>query len=274
VFERFTDRARRVVVLSQEEARLLNHNYIGTEHILLGLIHEGEGVAAQALETLHVSLEVARQRVEEIIGHGGPAPSGHIPFTPRAKKVLELALREALQMGHNYIGTEHILLGLIREAQGVGAQVLVQLGATLDRVRQQIIQLLSGFGSGNLISASTISPATARALTLRHESMSGTANSCGFCGRDAWELGRHVLAAGATICGECVDAARRALEVAPGDETVGRCCRVLSARPRSTRRPCSRSATRSSPHSRALTRLVAKTRNKRPGSPRPAPDKG
>jgi len=133
------------VVLAQEEARLLNHNYIGTEHILLGLIHEGEGVAAKALESLGISLEAVRSQVEEIIGQGGSSPSGHIPFTPRAKKVLELSLREALQLGHNYIGTEHILLGLIREGEGVAAQVLVKLGADLSRVRQQVIQLLSGY---------------------------------------------------------------------------------------------------------------------------------
>lgn len=145
MFERFTDRARRVVVLAQEEARMLNHNYIGTEHILLGLIHEGEGVAAKALESLGISLEAVRSQVEEIIGQGQQAPSGHIPFTPRAKKVLELSLREALQLGHNYIGTEHILLGLIREGEGVAAQVLVKLGADLGRVRQQVIQLLSGY---------------------------------------------------------------------------------------------------------------------------------
>ena len=159
MFERFTDRARRVVVLAQEEARLLNHNYIGTEHILLGLIHEGEGVAAKALESLGISLEAVRQQVEEIIGQGGSSPSGHIPFTPRAKKVLELSLREALQLGHNYIGTEHILLGLIREGEGVAAQVLVKLGADLSRVRQQVIQLLSGYpgptGSGSQAQSSS-----------------------------------------------------------------------------------------------------------------------
>ncbi|MGJ9403274.1 ATP-dependent Clp protease ATP-binding subunit [Arthrobacter sp. KK5.5] len=148
MFERFTDRARRVVVLAQEEARMLNHNYIGTEHILLGLIHEGEGVAAKALESLNISLGAVREQVQEIIGQGQQAPSGHIPFTPRAKKVLELSLREALQLGHNYIGTEHILLGLIREGEGVAAQVLVKLGADLNRVRQQVIQLLSGYQGG------------------------------------------------------------------------------------------------------------------------------
>jgi ATP-dependent Clp protease ATP-binding subunit ClpC len=145
VFERFTDRARRVVVLAQEEARMLNHNYIGTEHILLGLVHEGGGIAALALESLDISIEAVRQQVGEIIGQGQAAPTGHIPFTPRAKKVLELSLREALQLGHNYIGTEHILLGLIREGEGVAAQVLQKLGADLNRVRQTVIQLLSGY---------------------------------------------------------------------------------------------------------------------------------
>jgi ATP-dependent Clp protease ATP-binding subunit ClpC len=145
MFERFTDRARRVVVLAQEEARMLSHDYIGTEHILLGLLGEGEGVAAKALESLGISQEAVRQQVEEITGQGRQPPSGHIPFTPRAKNVLELSLREALQLGHNYIGTEHILLGLIREGEGVAAQVLVKLGADLNRVRQQVIQLLHGY---------------------------------------------------------------------------------------------------------------------------------
>jgi ATP-dependent Clp protease ATP-binding subunit ClpC len=147
MFEKFTDRARRIVVLAQEEARMLNHNYIGTEHILLGLIHEDEGVAAKALESLGISLGAVRHQVEEIIGKGkiAPeiAPGGHIPFTPRAKKVLELGLREALQRGNNYIGTEHILLGLIREGQGVAAQVLQRLGADLNRVRQEVDRLAS-----------------------------------------------------------------------------------------------------------------------------------
>src|SRR5437016_5706863 len=165
MFKRFTDRARRVVVLAQEEARMLNHNYIGTEHILLGLIHEGEGVAAKALESLGISLEGVRQQVEEIIGQGQQAPSGHIPFTPRAKKVLELSLREALQLGHNYIGTEHILLGLIREGEGVAAQVLVKLGADLNRVRQQVIQLLSGYqGKEPAGTASEGTPSTSLVL--------------------------------------------------------------------------------------------------------------
>jgi len=153
MFERFTDRARQVVVLAQQEARMLDHNYIGTEHILLGLIHEGEGVAAKALDSLGISLDAVRQQVEEIIGRGQQAPAGHIPFTPRAKKVLELSLREALQLGHDYIGTEHILLGLIREGGGVADQILVKLGADLNRVRQQVIQLLHGHQAKEPVSA-------------------------------------------------------------------------------------------------------------------------
>ena len=166
MFERFTDRARRVVVLAQEEARMLNHNYIGTEHILLGLIHEGEGVAAKSLESLEIRLEQVRAQVEEIIGPGQQAPSGHIPFTPRAKKVLELSLREALQLGHNYIGTEHILLGLIREGEGVAAQVLVKLGADLHRVRQQVIQLLSGYQGKEPAAAGPVEGTPSTSLVL------------------------------------------------------------------------------------------------------------
>ncbi len=146
MFERFTDRARQVTVLAQEEARMHNHDNIGTEHILLALVQEGHGVAAQTLESLGITQEAVRQQVEEIIGPGQQAPrGGHIPFTPRAKKVLQLSLREAMQLGHAYIGTEHILLGLIREGEGVAAQVLVRLGADRDRVRQQVIHLLEGY---------------------------------------------------------------------------------------------------------------------------------
>jgi ATP-dependent Clp protease ATP-binding subunit ClpA len=148
MFERFTDRARRSLFLSQEEARLLNHNYVGTEHLLLGLVSEGQGVAAKALESLGISLEAVRAQVEESIGQGQSAPTGHISFTPGAKKVLELSLREATQLGHNYIGTEHLLLGLIREGEGVAAQVLAKLGADRPRVRQQVIQLLTGYAGG------------------------------------------------------------------------------------------------------------------------------
>jgi ATP-dependent Clp protease ATP-binding subunit ClpA len=149
MFERFTDRARRTVVLAQEEARQLGHDHVGTEHLLLGLVSEGEGVAAKALESLKISLETVRQKVEESAGRGESAPSGHIPFTRPAKKTLELALREALQMGHNYIGTEHILLGLIREGDGAAAQVLTGLGADLTKVRQTVIQLLHGYQSAS-----------------------------------------------------------------------------------------------------------------------------
>jgi ATP-dependent Clp protease ATP-binding subunit ClpC len=145
MFERFTDRARLVVVQAQEEARVLEHSYIGTEHILLGLIREGHGVGAKSLESLGISLETVRQQVEEIIGRGQAAPPGHIPFTPRAKRVLELSLSEAKQLGHSYVGTEHLLLGLIREGEGVAALVLTRLGADLDRVRDQAIALLAAY---------------------------------------------------------------------------------------------------------------------------------
>lgn len=153
MFERFTDRARRVIVLAQEEAKLLNHNYIGTEHLLLGLVREGEGVAAKALEQMGISLEAVHAQVEDVIGKGQQVPTGHIPFTPRAKKVLELSLRESLQMNYNYIGTEHILLGLIREGEGVAAQVLIKLGADLNRVRNTVMQLLSGFQGKEAVSS-------------------------------------------------------------------------------------------------------------------------
>ncbi|MEV0998776.1 Clp protease N-terminal domain-containing protein, partial [Nonomuraea sp. NPDC050202] len=148
MFEKFTDQARRAVVLAQEEARTLNHNFIGTEHLLLGLIHEGKGVAAQALKSLGVSIDGVRLQIEEIIGQGRPAESGHIPFTARAKRVLELSVREALQLGHDYIGTEHLLLGLIREGEGVAAQVLMKLEADPRRVRSWVLQSLSGRGDG------------------------------------------------------------------------------------------------------------------------------
>jgi len=168
VFERFTDRGRRVLVLAQEEARLLGHSFIGTEHILLGLIHEGDGVAAKALEAVDIHLEAVRSEVEKTVGLCGQAPAGSPPFTPRAKKVLELSLREALQLGHNYIGTEHMLLGLIREGEGVAAQVLTALGADLARVRQQVIVLLGGQASPEAIEAAravSASPRSPRSST-------------------------------------------------------------------------------------------------------------
>jgi ATP-dependent Clp protease ATP-binding subunit ClpC len=145
VFERFTERARRVVVLAQEEARMLNHNYIGTEHILLGLIQEGEGVAARALERFGISLEDLRSEIEEIVGQGQTPPFAHIPFTPRAKKALELSLREALELGQQYVGTEHLLLGLVRLGEGVAAQALISRGVSLGRIREEVIALLEGY---------------------------------------------------------------------------------------------------------------------------------
>ncbi|HJZ10285.1 MAG TPA: Clp protease N-terminal domain-containing protein, partial [Trebonia sp.] len=186
MFERFTDRARRVVVLAQEEARMLNHNYIGTEHILLGLIHEGEGVAAKALESLGISLEAVRQQVEEIIGQGQQAPSGHIPFTPRAKKVLELSLREALQLGHNYIGTEHILLGLIHEGDGGAARSLESLGISLDAVRQRVEEII---GRGQQAPSGHI-PFTPRAKKVLELSL-----------RESLQLGHNYIGTGHMLLG-------------------------------------------------------------------------
>lgn len=150
VFERFTDPARKVVVLAQEEARMLGHSYIGTEHLLLGLVHGGDNVGGRTLESLGISLEEVRRQVEEIIGTGESPPTGHIPFTPRAKKILELSLREAPQLGHNYIGSEHLLLGLLHEGEGVGAQVLVRMGATLEGVRGRVLELIRAEGPGDV----------------------------------------------------------------------------------------------------------------------------
>jgi ATP-dependent Clp protease ATP-binding subunit ClpC len=165
VFERFTERARRVVVLAQEESRMLDHNYIGTEHLLLGLLHEGEGVAVKALESLGLSLEAVRQQVESTIGRGQTPPPGHIPFTKRAKLAMELSLREALALGHNYIGTEHILMGVLREGTGVATQVLTTMGADLEKVREQVVQLLSGYsesGQAETVAAGEIQSAATK----------------------------------------------------------------------------------------------------------------
>jgi hypothetical protein len=214
VFERFTDRARRVVVLAQEEARLLDHNYIGTEHILLGLIHEGEGVAANVLRTIGIALDDVRREVEEMIAEGGEVQSGHIPFTPRAKTVLELSLREALQLGHNYIGTEHILLGLIREGEGVGAQVLTKLGADLGRVRQAVIQELSGY-QGEY--------AEYRAEPRLPRSQIHPVR-CGFCNTPSPECGTlYTGHSGALICETCIQAAA---PQQPQEQTFARWSRV------------------------------------------------
>ncbi|MGH9031253.1 MAG: Clp protease N-terminal domain-containing protein, partial [Acidimicrobiia bacterium] len=211
MFERFTDRARRVLVLAQEEARLLDHDYIGTEHILLGIVREGDGVGAKALESIGIPLEAVRAQVQEIVGRGPRAPSGHIPFTARAKTVLELSLREALQLGHNYIGTEHILLGLIREGEGVGAQVLAKLGAEQTRVRAEVIRLLSGHmpqeASGPGPVGTTVAWPRARV--------------CSFCGRDLWEADRYVLGSHAAICDLCAEAAREAIAAAPEGSEPG-----------------------------------------------------
>ena len=222
MFERFTDRARRVVVLAQEEARLFNHNYIGTEHILLGLIHESEGVAALALESLGISLEDVRAQVQEVIGHGAEAPAGHIPFTTRAKKVLELSLHEGIELGHNYIGTEHILLGLVREGHGVGAQVLERLGGDLSEIRATVIKLLSA-GTGGAVGMRQTTGAMAAPGAVRGVfggAVFRSAPSCSFCGRDLWEVDHYVAGAGAFMCDVCVADAHEALDDVADDTQV------------------------------------------------------
>jgi hypothetical protein len=231
MFERFTDGARRVVVLAQEEARLLNHNYIGTEHILLGLVHEGQGVAATALERLGVSLERTRARVEEIIGAGDQGPSGHVPFTPRAKKVLEMSLREALQLGRNYIGTEHILLGLIREGQGVAAQVLVQLGVDLHTARETVIGLLNRSPGDVVMSVRGSGAGTGSSFGLAIGE-----RRCSFCLRSEERVTRLVRGRGAWICDECVNAAAD-LVAGAGSDT-----KRLRLRPRLVTQPQSEAA--------------------------------
>jgi len=175
MFERFTERARQVVVLAQEEARTLKHNYIGTEHILLGLLREEEGLAARVLESLDITTERVRAQVVRIVGSGEEVTSGQIPFTPRAKKVLELALREALSLGHNYIGTEHILLGLVRENEGVAARILLDFDADSEKIRNEVIRMLSGPGGrrqGSGGEAARAPPALAQARVRSHRSCS------------------------------------------------------------------------------------------------------
>jgi ATP-dependent Clp protease ATP-binding subunit ClpA len=218
VFERFTDRARRVVVLAQEEARLLNHNFIGTEHILLGLLHEGEGIAAQVLVSADISLDAARSKVEAIGRPGSSAPSGHIPFTPRAKKVLEYALREALQLGDNFIGTEHLLLALLREGQGIAIQALVNLGADLDWVREQVVEIAgrgrtAPFGTDGfdqpVLQKPAIQPASATYKSVLH---------CSFCNEPQDRVAKLIAGPGVYICDRCVALCQEILdEQLPGN---------------------------------------------------------
>lgn len=217
MYDRFTERARRVLVLAQEEARLLGHGFIGTEHILLGLIQEGEGVAARALESLGITLEAVRAKVEETIGMAGSAPNGSPPFTPRAKKVLELSLREAKQLGHTYIGTEHMLLGIVREGQGAAAQVLVSLGADLGRVRQAVIQFMSGETEAIQHSRPAAAFGTysdPAELAKRGRPVIPPVSSCALCGVDLWEAAHFVTGSHVPVCDHCVRTAARLLEVA------------------------------------------------------------
>jgi hypothetical protein len=232
VFERFSDGARRVVVLAQEEARLLQHNYIGTEHILLGLLHEGQGVAARALESVGVSLEAARTQVEQILGRPAQVPAGHIPFTPRAKKVLELSLREALQLGHNYIGTEHILLGVLREGDGVACQVLVGLSVELATVRQSVMDLLGRMSP-------EANPGLMRVMSGPALPANVPRACCALCGRDLWEVDHYVSGDTATVCDLCIAAAQRSLHEAPagGNREVPMPPRVFGPEPSDPQAP-------------------------------------
>jgi len=193
MFERFTEPARRVVVFAQEEATELNHSHIGTEHLLLGLMRDTGSVAARALRELEISPDAVRERVIEIVGRGKQTPSGHIPFTPRAKKVLELSLREALQLNHSYIGTEHILLGLVREGEGVAAQVLTKVGGSLGRVRDKVIELApAGTGEGPELSSQLRRPGLGgpldtllRRLEVVEERLAAVERHLGLAGEDA-----------------------------------------------------------------------------------------
>jgi hypothetical protein len=211
VFERFTERARRVLVLAQEEARLLDHGFIGTEHLLLGLIQEVEGIAAQALRELDISLKAAREKVAETTGVQVTSASGSPPFTPRAKKVLELALREALQLGHSYIGTEHLLLGVVREGEGVGAQVLISLGADLSAVRQHVIRLLA---EAHGVAPSGVDTGLSRRPRATGFRRTGLV-ACSFCGLAPPESGQLIAGDNAFICERCVGQWFGRLEAGP-----------------------------------------------------------
>jgi ATP-dependent Clp protease ATP-binding subunit ClpA len=222
VFERFTDRARRVVVLAQEEARLLNHNFIGTEHLLLGMLHEGEGIAAQVLVSADISLDGARRKVEAIGSRGSSSPSGHIPFTPRAKKVLEYALREALQLGDNFIGTEHLLLALLREGEGIAIRVLVDLGAALDRVREQVIEVAGG-GRTALFEAEEFDrPVLQKPQIQRASSTPKALLHCSFCSETQDRVAKLIAGQGVYICDRCVALCQEILdEQPPPDKNPG-----------------------------------------------------
>ena len=235
MFERFTDRARRVVVLAQEEARMLNHDYVGTEHILVALIREGGGVAAQALESLGITEEAARQQVEEIVGPGQTGPQrGHLPFTPRAKKVLQLALREAIALGHGYIGTEHILLGLVRESEGVAIRVLNGLGVDPNRVRQQVIQLVSARRAQQ-------EPGTGRAGSTswhpRSAAVSPLSNGACRSSNNAWAPGRRYASSTGRLPRS---AATRRRPSTPRTSSTRRCCGTGKASCSATRPPACR----------------------------------
>jgi hypothetical protein len=217
MFERFSDDARRVVVVAQEEARLLDHNYIGTEHILLALVHEDEYVAAHVLQAMGVSLTDVRAQVEEIIGRGSTAPSGHIPFTPRAKKVLEFALREALQFGHTYIGTEHLLLGIVREGEGVAARVLLTYGADLSSVRHEVVALLSAHPREPERPVAQAASLQQVAVLRAEPGFGPPAARCSFCGRSEDRVAHLLVAGGMSLCDQCARAAVTQLDELPDD---------------------------------------------------------
>jgi ATP-dependent Clp protease ATP-binding subunit ClpC len=218
VFERFTDQARRVIVAAQDEARLLDHNYIGTEHILLGLLREGEGQVARTLASLGVSLEAVRAQVEEIIGRGDTHPAGHIPFTPRSKKVLELSLREAKLLGDEHIGSEHILLGVVREGEGVAAQVLVKLGAGLSEVRRAVISARGG-KDPEPAPGTSVRERLAAVLSRTKAGKSASDLSCSFCGKHEDQVAKLVAGPGVYICDECIRLCQEILdEEAPPPE--------------------------------------------------------
>jgi hypothetical protein len=213
VFERFTDQARRVVVLAQEEARLLNHGYIGSEHVLLGVLAESHGVGAQALTSLDVTIDTARAKVIALVGRGDRASPGHIPFTPQAKRALEGALREALQLGDHEIGTEHLLLGLIREGDSTAARTLEELGVELEKVRERVVEVRLGKGPASGTRVVPFDPS--RGMSAAGTPLPGGAGVCSFCGRDLWEVERFVTGSHAAICDACLAGARDALDQAP-----------------------------------------------------------